>query len=509
MVLRIQEAIITVVSLMAVETITRFTPQLVTVISDCVLSVLDRCLGKRLISNEMYETILQSTNSTSSKARTLLKTLQYTVAADGSLFDVFIGILNEVAFPGSMLLSQNNSDVTTTLIAEMERVRLELDKCSTSDRAAMVAMPSHLKSMSVIQSSPQCLGKLETVTVASKVRAIEEFTPRLVFAISSTIEELSDRCLASGLISEGAYGRLLEQTSRDDRARKLLMVIRRNIRNDDRCFNMFLNALKEVLPPIMDKFISEIKAESEKVPLVPAVMNGKLSDLPPEVESDEDKKFCIVLDKYVKANEKLVKVEVEKKVLQKDLESKIMEDNELKEELRRMKAEGNECENAERIKYLNEVIAEREGEISKLKKTIREKDEKIEECRMNMKRERAVVQEESKVVIELRREARELEMEMRENLKYQKDKLQQENDQLKKRVQQEMNEIQDALEQERDDFQRSNGILQKEKDELIKENRSVQNELKVLHEKFARQSEVLQQKSYELGELMKLISGLR
>ncbi len=64
--------------------------------------------------------------------------------------------------------------------------------------------------MSVIPHS-----KLETATVASKVKAIEVFTPRLVFAISSTIEELSDHCLANGLIGDGAYRQLLESTSRE------------------------------------------------------------------------------------------------------------------------------------------------------------------------------------------------------------------------------------------------------------------------------------------------------
>lgn len=309
---------------MAVEAITKFTPQLVAVISGSVLPVCDRCLGKGLISNEIYETILQLTSSNASKARTLLKALQYTIAADESLFHTLIKILKEIAFPGSMLLSESDSDVTTTLVAEMEGVWLDLShkrEFATSDPVSE-SLPSHVQAKSSLMSMsvilPQCHnGKLETATVASKVKAIEKFTPRLVFTISSNIEGLSDHCLSSGLISGGAYRRLLESTSsREDRARKLLIVIRKNIHSDDRCFNMFLNALKEILPPVMDKLISEIKAESEKVQSAPALaVNGSLSDLPPEV--DENLKLCIIFDKYEKVTEKLVKIEVEKKVYRK------------------------------------------------------------------------------------------------------------------------------------------------------------------------------------------------
>ncbi len=88
------------------------------------------------------------------------------------------------------------------------------------------------------------------------------------------------------------------------------MVIRKHIHSDSRCFSIFLNALREILPPIMDKLISEIKAESEKHTSVPAV-NASVSDLPPEV--DENLKFCIVLDKYEKVTKKLVKADLEKK----------------------------------------------------------------------------------------------------------------------------------------------------------------------------------------------------
>ncbi len=69
-----------------------------------------------------------------------------------------------------------------------------------------------------------------------------------------------------------------------------------------------------------------------------------------------------------------------KKQLQKELESKIRKNEELKDELSRIKAKGCDSENAERIKYLNGVIAEHEGEICKLKKTIRQKNKEIEKC---------------------------------------------------------------------------------------------------------------------------------
>lgn len=209
-------------------------------------------------------------------ANTLLKELQHTTAANDSRFDTFIGVLKEVASSGFVLL---DSDPTTELIAEMESHKR---KCTISD--PVVTVSDHPKpsteSMSVIPN--------ETATVASKVKVIEMFTEKLVPANSDDVDRLSDHCLSKELISGEVYRRLFELTNGEERARKLLIVIRNNIHSDDRCFNiLFLNALKETLPPIMHKLISEIKAESEKVQSAPALaVNGSLSDLPPEVDEN-------------------------------------------------------------------------------------------------------------------------------------------------------------------------------------------------------------------------------
>ena len=80
---------------MEVEVITQFTPDLVTAISDNVLSVSDQCLAKGLITESTYKKVLESRGTSEDRARTLLLAVKRSTEIDSSCFKIVLYILEE------------------------------------------------------------------------------------------------------------------------------------------------------------------------------------------------------------------------------------------------------------------------------------------------------------------------------------------------------------------------------------------------------------------------------
>ena len=500
---------------MAVDTITTFTPKLVTAISDHVQTVSDHCLAKGLISNEVYRNVLESTSTTNeAKARTLLMAVKATVATKGSSFRVMMQILKEVVFGHAKPVPASAQETDPVLIKEMKRKYKELTrKRRNSEPSVPISCGEMSTSLKSSPSLPRILVEKPDapITVASKLKAIEMFTPKLVTAISYSIEGVLDECHSElGLISGGTYQQLIEFTSitREERARKLLLAVKETIRSDDRCFKLFLNALHVKLPTsIGESLVSEIKAKTVKLTLAPATRQAmsecahstsgsathSLPDVQREAEAESSAAFREVLDRCIKANNELSILSYQKEMLEIELRLKIEENDKLKAELSTINAEGRESECAERVKYLEAEIAKRDREILKLKETVREKEEEIEERRMSMKRERAMLKEENKAAADLRRENRELEAKLRENLKSKNSQLQQmidEEHQEKRKLQQDhyklVQEIDDVRKQYEDSRVKIRGIqqdydkLKQMRDDLCKQRDILQTELDVM-----------------------------
>ena len=96
---------------------------------------------------------------------------------------------------------------------------------------------------------------------------LKSFLPDLVTAISDIVQPVSDQCLAKGLIPESVYKRVLESGgTSEDKARTLILAVKKSTETDSRCFEILLTILEEKLPyGIRDNLLSQIRKEiSEK-----------------------------------------------------------------------------------------------------------------------------------------------------------------------------------------------------------------------------------------------------
>ena len=94
---------------------------------------------------------------------------------------------------------------------------------------------------------------------------LRRFTPDLVTAISDCVQPVSDQCLAQGLVPEAVYKKVLESGgTSEDKARTLILAIKKSTETDNRCLKILLNILDEQLPHgIKDKLLSAIRRELE------------------------------------------------------------------------------------------------------------------------------------------------------------------------------------------------------------------------------------------------------
>ena len=99
---------------MEAELIKQFLPDLVTAISDCVLSVSDQCLAKGLITESTYKRVLESGWTSMDRARTLLLAIHNSTETDSRCLEIFLSILDEVLPRASRekLLSDIRKEVT-------------------------------------------------------------------------------------------------------------------------------------------------------------------------------------------------------------------------------------------------------------------------------------------------------------------------------------------------------------------------------------------------------------
>ncbi len=299
----------------------------------------------------------------------------------------------------------------------------------------------------------------EIVPVASKAKIIEMHTPQLVSAISSYVEAVCDHCLACGLMHGETYRKLCETTnkSKADKTRILLQEIIENTRNDNRCLGLFLQILTKSLPTtISGKLVPEIEENHEKFASTPLVNIS--SPQYQAIEASDSASSTDIHSKFQEATVRLAKANHDKERLEEELALKIEENAKLKEELNKIKAEGRENENKERIEHFKMMIAERKQEIIYLQKRVKEKEKEVEDCHMRMKREREMFQEENSAAADLHREARKLEAEMRENLRLRYQKIEREIEKLQQTKDKYM-ERNIKLKSENDDLHAKNSTL--------------------------------------------------
>ena len=224
---------------------------------------------------------------------------------------------------------------------------------------------------------------------------IKRHIPHLVTAISDVVQPVSDQCLAKGLIPDSVYKRVLEsgETS-EDKARTLILAVRRSTERDaTRCFELFLNILKEKLPfgsgdPLLRKIREEYESGNMCQDVISASSNKQLLQSTDSLEQISSQRMPL-LDKLVESIRLHERACTEKILLQEQLKSKSEENKSLKEELQGLQSKTQE--ETDMISFTSQRVSECEVEMVKLKERIEAVESTIEDQGMRVKRGTSVI----------------------------------------------------------------------------------------------------------------------
>ena len=136
-----------------------------------------------------------------------------------------------------------------------------------------------------------------------EVEVIKSFLPKLVTAISDCVQPVSDQCLAKGLTSDSVYKRVLESGgTSEDKARTLILAIKKSTETDSRCLEIFKKILEEQLPyTIRDKRLSKIRNETAEKAKTTAEVPKDVSQNIEHIPREELAKESFVLPSYLLA----------------------------------------------------------------------------------------------------------------------------------------------------------------------------------------------------------------
>ena len=373
-----------------------FTPKLVSAVSDSILAVSDQFLAKELIAVGVYKRILGSWSiSNADKARILLNAVKDVIHTDKSCFETAMNILK--ALP-----------ICSELIIAIEAKYQKLTSQSNQLKGNCAT------------SSDQATLRARHFTVSPEIRVINKFTPQLINAISSCHQEVSDECLAKGLISGSKNKELFEMCMySEDKVRMLLQAIKDNTANDKRCFKLFLGVLSSEMPPASGSLLSSIKAEYHELISMPSA-DPTQPEQPEEIKCEKDKieKTFVdsVLDRLQEAIEKKDQAIAEKERLENELALKHKENDELKEKLKA-------AEKGEEIMRLKNELTKCETKILELNNKIQKQKEIIDEYQMKVNREGTVAQEEYKEMTDDLKAVTEAKEKMKETIQKQKEEI--------------------------------------------------------------------------------------
>ena len=380
---------------MAAEILQKFTQTIVTAFCDHIEPLLDQFLAKELITDEVYQRILESNSVSKAKARSMLSAIKGVIEIDDSCFVKVLSILEDIFTSDNKLVSDLKEEYKKYESQPPPTKRPKLRRVSSDPVIRLSSNAEHQDNHSEFTPA-RC-----HAAVLPEVRVIQLFTPDLVSALKSIVDNASDLCLSKGIILGSTHGRLLEPTSgtSEERVRKLLHVVRSNINVDRKCYKIFLSVLRATVPPaIRDKLLSDIKIEYENL------LKAGINPESPNIDSASDQllqefelasNFKRVVNEFKESVKEYTRACIEKEVLEDDLAKKQKEKEELKKELEMAKAGGN---NDEDIRKLQERVTICESDIKRIMESIVKKDKLIEQHSMKVKREESFAQEEYREV---------------------------------------------------------------------------------------------------------------
>ena len=240
----------------------------------------------------------------------------------------------------------------------------------------------------------QVLSSSEYTIMEAEV--ITSFLPRLITAISDIVQPVSDECLAKGLIPESVYKRVLESGgTSEDKARTLILAVKKSTETDSRCLEILLTILEEKLPStIRDNLLTQIRKEiTEKantcrdvVPLTHSVQLVPSEQLPRESTAIHTQ-LLGRLEDSIRQHERAC---TEKNLLEQRLKAKSEKYEKLKQELEELKSQNKEISASVRdnMDRAQSRISACESGMMTLKTRIKELEKIIEEQDMQARRGR-------------------------------------------------------------------------------------------------------------------------
>ena len=229
-----------------------------------------------------------------------------------------------------------------------------------------------------------------------EAEVIKSFIPDLVTAVSGCVQSMSDQCLAKGLITDTTHSQVFESVGTStDRARTLILAVKRTTETDGSCFELLMEILEQQLPhATRDKILSEMRKElSEKAAIgrevVPSARNVELvptGDLPRESVILQTS----LLEKLEDSIRQHERARTEMNLLEERLKVKVEECEKLKCELKVLKVHTQISDHIKADAAKSDV-ATGESEIADLRARYEELEKAIKEHSMQVRRGRNTV----------------------------------------------------------------------------------------------------------------------
>ena len=195
---------------LAAQILQEFTPKLVTAFSSRIQPLLDQFLAKGLITDEVYDRILESTFSSKDKARNMLSAIKDVVGIEDNCFLTVLSILKETFGNKDKLVSDIVDQYLKYASQPPPPKHLRLRRVSSDPTILLSANGECLADNPEFDSARRH-------TVLPEVRVIQVFTLELVSALRASVDDASDKCLAKGIIPESLHQKLLECTSGEEK----------------------------------------------------------------------------------------------------------------------------------------------------------------------------------------------------------------------------------------------------------------------------------------------------
>ena len=244
-------------------------------------------------------------------------------------------------------------------------------------------------------------------TEHAEAEVIKQFIPTLVVAVCDCVQNVSDKCLAKGLISESTSKRVLDPWGKtsEERARTLIHSVHTSTKSESSSFQIFLEVLDEELPHIVkEKVLSDMKKElaDRAAVMCKAVIPVSQASRPVPLDQGLE---CIqqqssFLGRYEDAVNKHASAATQKSLIEETLKSRSEESGRLRASLDMLSQSHDHERDEKQIITTRNRLSACETEMAELRERVEELESIIEEEGMRARRGRSTIRVGTKRLLE-------------------------------------------------------------------------------------------------------------